>query len=132
MSESIKLSILTPERKVFNGEVKELTTENDLGRFEILPGHEYMVTTLTPTVTFFTTVDNKRLKLFTSTGMLKVNNNEVDFLCETAEWPEEIDLARAEEARKKAEHLLVGKEGAEYRKAELKLRRALARIKVKE
>ncbi len=132
MSESLKLSILTPERKVFNGEVKELMTENDLGRFEILPGHETMITALTPTVTFFTTVDNKSLKLFTSTGMLKINNNEVNFLCETAEWPEEIDLSRAEEARKKAEHLLVGKEGAEYKKAELKLRRALARIKVKE
>lgn len=132
MSESLKLSILTPERKVFNGEVKELTTENDLGRFEILPDHEAMITALTPTVTLFTTVDNKSLKLFTSTGMLKINNNEVNFLCETAEWPEEIDLSRAEEARKKAEHLLVGKEGAEYKKAELKLRRALARIKVKE
>ena len=132
MSENLKLNILTPERKIFSGEVKELTTENDLGRLEILPNHVAMITSLTPTVTSFTTGDGKKLKLFTSTGVLKIEKNEMSLLCETGEWPEEIDMSRAEEARKKAESLLKDTEDTKYKKAELKLKRALARIKAKE
>lgn len=129
MSENLKLTILTPERKIFNGEVKELNTENELGRFEILPRHLNMITFLVPTVTSFTTIDGRKQKLFTSSGILKISNNELSLLCETAEWPEEIDINRAEEAKKKAEQLLRKKQETDYKKEELRLKRALARIK---
>ncbi|MCM8711646.1 F0F1 ATP synthase subunit epsilon [Clostridium sp. SYSU_GA19001] len=132
MSECLELTILTPERKIFNGEVKELTTENDIGRLEILPKHITMVTLLSPTVTSFTTLDGLKYKLFTSTGILKVKNNEINLLCETAEWPEEIDINRAEEARKKAEKHLKNKAQLDYKKEELRLKRAVARIKAKD
>jgi F-type H+-transporting ATPase subunit epsilon len=131
MSANLKLTILTPERKIFNGEVKELNTENEFGRLEILPSHIAMTTSLVPTVTMFTTVDGKPLRLFTSTALLKIENNELILICETAEWPEEINIDRAEEALKKADKLLHAKHGEEHLKAELKLRRALARIKAK-
>jgi F-type H+-transporting ATPase subunit epsilon len=130
MSEALKLTILTPERKIFDGEVKEISTENDLGRLEILPKHIPIITSLIPTVTAFTTIDDKKLKVFTSTGVLKVFNNTINLLTETAEWPEEIDLGRAEHARVEAEHLLHDT-GTDHKKAELKLKRALARIKAK-
>lgn len=132
MSENLKLTILTPERKIFSGEVRELTTENDMGRLEILPKHVAMITLLIPTVTTFTTLDGKKLKLFTSTGILKIENNDINLLCETAEWPEEIDINRAEEAKKKAEQLLRVKRNIDYKKEELRLKRALARIKAKD
>ena len=131
MNATLKLTILTPERKVFDGEVKDLITENEVGRLEILPKHIAMITSLAATVTFFTTLDGEKLKLFTSTGMLKVENDEISMLTETAEWPEEIDLSRAEEARIKAEKLLKTRKEIDHHKAELKLKRALARIKVK-
>lgn len=132
MSVGIKLTILTPERKIFSGEVKELSTENEFGRLEILPKHVAMITTLNPTVTSFTTMEDKKLKLFTSTGVLKIENNELNLLVETAEWPEEIDINRAEEARKKAEKLLTGGKNINSKKDELRLKRALARIKAKD
>lgn len=132
MVDTLKLNIITPERKVFDGEVNELTTENEIGRLEILPNHVPMVTSLVPTVTTFTTKDGKKLKLFTSTGVLKIENNELNLLSEAAEWPEEIDINRAEEAKKKAEQLLSEKENVDYKRAELKLKRALARIRVKD
>jgi F-type H+-transporting ATPase subunit epsilon len=131
MDATLKLTILTPERKIFDGEVKELTIENELGRLEILPKHIPMVTTLVPTVTIFTDPDGKKHKLFTSTGILKVDNNMINMLTETAEWPDEIDITRAEDARKKAERLLKAKKERDHEKAELKLKRALARIKAK-
>lgn len=132
MVDTLKLNIITPEKKIYNGEVSELTTENDIGRLEILPSHVPMVTSIIPTVTTFTTVDGKKLKLFTSTGVLRIENNELNLLSEITEWPEEIDINRAEEAKKKAEQLLREKENVDYKRAELKLKRALARIKAKD
>ena len=131
MKEAIKLSILTPDRQLFNGEIIELNTENDFGRFTILSNHIPMITTLVPSVTYFTTVDDKKLKVFTSTGILKVKNNKVEMLCDVAEWPEEIDLKRAEESKGKAETMLDKKEGIDINRAELKLKRSLMRIKAK-
>jgi F-type H+-transporting ATPase subunit epsilon len=131
MDANLKLIILTPERKFFEGDVKELTTENDNGRLEILPKHIDLITSLVPTVTSFTTTEDKKIKIFTSAGVLRVEDNELNLLCETAEWPEEINLDRAVDARKKAENLLKAREKTDHTKAELKLKRALARIKVK-
>lgn len=130
MAANLKLTILTPEKKIFEGDIRELTTESEVGRLEILPEHIAMITSLVPTVTSFTTRDDKKLKLFTSTGVLRVEGEELNLLCETAEWPDEIDLSRAEEARKKAEQLM-HEEAFDHRTAELKLRRAMARIKAK-
>lgn len=132
MVDIIKLNIITPERKVYDGEVSELTTENDIGRLEILPNHVPMVTSIIPTVTTFTTVDGNKQKLFTSTGILRIENNELNLLSEDAEWPQEIDVKRAEEAKNKAEQLLREKENVDYNRAELKLKRALARLRAKE
>ncbi|MFL0247897.1 F0F1 ATP synthase subunit epsilon [Candidatus Clostridium stratigraminis] len=132
MADTIKLNIITPERKAYEGEVIDLTTENDIGRLEILPNHVPMVTSIVPTVTTFTTVDGKKLKLFTSTGVLKIEKNELNLLSEDVEWPQEIDVKRAEEAKKKAEQLLREKENIDYRRAELKLKRALARLRTKD
>ncbi|MFL0269841.1 F0F1 ATP synthase subunit epsilon [Candidatus Clostridium radicumherbarum] len=132
MADTIKLNIITPERKAYEGEVIDLTTENDIGRLEILPNHVPMVTSIVPTVTTFTTVDGKKLKLFTSTGVLKIEKNELDLLSEDVEWPQEIDVQRAEEAKKKAEQLLREKENIDYKRAELKLKRALARLRTKD
>lgn len=132
MDDILKVNILTPEKKIYAGEVKELTTENEIGRLEILPNHVAMVTSLVPTVTSFTTADNNKQKLFTSSGVLRITKNEINLLVETAEWPEEIDINRAEEAKRKAESLLKEKEGIDYRRAELKLKRAVARIRAKD
>lgn len=132
MVEIIKLNIITPDREIFQGKVSELTTENDIGRLEILANHVPMVTALVPTVTTFTTEEGKHLKLFTSTGVLQIENNELKLLAENAEWPEEIDIKRAEEAMKKAEDMLRQKEHIDYKRAELKLKRALARIKARD
>lgn len=132
MADTIKLKIITPERKAYEGEVIDLTTENDIGRLEILPNHVPMVTSIVPTVTTFTTVDGKKLKLFTSTGVLKIEKNELDLLSEDVQWPQEIDVNRAEEAKKKAELLLREKENIDYKRAELKLKRALARLRTRD
>lgn len=131
MEDKMKLNILTPDRKLFSGDIVDLNTENEEGRIELLPNHVSLISALSPAVTTFTTVDGKKTKLFTSTGVLKMLDNEINMLCEAAEWPEEIDLDRAEEARDKAEALLKEKEKVDTNRAELKLKRAVSRIRAK-
>lgn len=132
MEDKIKLNILTPNRKLFSGEIVDLNTQNEKGRLEILPNHVAIITTLVPTVTTFTPVEGEKRKLFTSTGVLRMDENEINMLCEAAEWPEEIDANRAEEAKEKAEELLKKNANIDLKRAELKLKRAIARLHAKD
>ncbi|MCT8975812.1 F0F1 ATP synthase subunit epsilon [Clostridium sp. CX1] len=130
MADALKLTILTPEREFYTGEVTEIVTESTQGGIGILPDHMPLVTTLRPSVTEITEKGGKKLKAFTSTGILEVKDNEVRILCDTCEWPEEIDANRAEEARKRAEERLNNKQDIDVKRAELALSRALARKKL--
>jgi len=133
LKETINLKILTPEKELYSGEVVEIKSENEFGSFGILPNHVAMITVLRPAITVFKEVSGKVLKIFTSTGILKVEGNIISIMCQAAEWPEEIDLTRAEESKKRSELKLAGKgnlDNDEIR-AELSLTRALTRIKIK-
>lgn len=132
MSEALKLTILTPERDFYRGEVVEVITESIQGGIAILPNHMPLITTLQPAATEITQKDGKKLKAFTSTGILEVKNNELKILCDACEWPEEVDLSRAEEAKKRAEKRLQNqKDGTDIKRAQMSLARALARINLK-
>ena len=133
MKNVLTLNILTPEKELFNGEISELLSENEDGKFGILINHVAMITTLIPCVTVIKQADGKKLEIFTSTGVLKLSDNQLDLLCEAAEWPENIDLARAEESKKKSKMRLAkkGESNTDAKRAELALLRALSRIKIK-
>ncbi|WP_416175783.1 F0F1 ATP synthase subunit epsilon [Clostridium sp.] len=132
MLEVLKLTILTPERNFYSGEVVEVLTESVEGSIAILPNHMPLVTILRPTDTVITQKDGKKLMAFTSTGILQVKNNELKILCDDCEWPEEVDKKRAEEAKKRAEERLKNPDGGiDVKRAQLALARALARINLK-
>lgn len=132
MATTMKLSILTPAKTFYVGEVSEIITQTVEGAVGILPNHSDMVAFLNPTETRFIQADGTEKKAFTSTGVLNVGATEVTFMCDASEWPEEIDVRRAEEAKKRAEsRLKAGKEKVDATRAELALSRALARIKTK-
>lgn len=132
MADALKLNILTPEKEFYTGEVTEIITDSTQGRVGILVDHMPLVTTLRPGVTEITEKGGKQFKVFTSTGIMEVKDNEVRILCDVCEWPEEIDFKRAEEARKRAEERLKNKnqDNLDIRRAELALSRALARLKL--
>ena len=131
MENHIKLTILTPEKEFYSGEILSLYTESDEGRFGILANHIPMISSLKPAVTTFTQVDGKELKAFTSTGILRVTQGAVEMLCGASEWPENIDAARAEEAKDRAEEILRHKDGVDTKRAESAILRSLMRIKTK-
>jgi F-type H+-transporting ATPase subunit epsilon len=64
-------------------------------------------------------------------GFAEILNDKVTLLAEVAEWPEEIDVSRAEAARDRAEaHLANRNENTDVRRAEFALRKALVRIDI--
>ncbi len=131
MKNHIKLTIITPEKEFYSGEILSLNTESDEGRIGILANHVSMITTLKPTVTTFTEVNGKELKAFTSTGVLRVLKGEVEMLCNACEWPEDIDVERAKRAEERAEKRLGKEHGANLKRAESSILRSLMRIRTK-
>lgn len=129
MSLTFQLKIFSPERELYNGKVMEVLTEGASGKVGILANHIPMVMSVVPNITEFTDENGKRHKAFTSSGILKVQGNQVEMLCEACEWPEEIDKKRAEEAEKRAEQRLSHKDGIDVQRAELALMRSMTRLK---
>ena len=133
MVANMKLSILTPEKTFYVGEVKEISTRTVDGGLGILANHSDMVAFLQPAETKFIQSDGTEKKAFTSTGVLNVGASEVTFMCDASEWPQEIDVNRAEEAKGRAEKRLKKAKGdkIDVKRAELALSRALERIKIR-
>jgi F-type H+-transporting ATPase subunit epsilon len=133
----VKLELATPTRMLVSGEVDEVVAPGVEGYFGVLPGHAALLTTLgNGAVTYRTARDEKHLAVLG--GFAEVQPDRVIILAEVAEAPEEIDRARAERARQRAELRLSGRhppgcedEGEiDYNRALAALERALARIMV--
>lgn len=128
--QKIHLTVVTPEREMVNDtEVDQVNIPGGEGDLGILPEHAPLFTTMRPG-SFSYEKGDEIVSLVVGHGYAEVTNNRVTVLAETAEYVDEIDLARAEEARKKAEALLAKPdlEEEDFREAQNKLFRALARI----
>ncbi|KRU24918.1 F0F1 ATP synthase subunit epsilon [Clostridium botulinum] len=132
MKDNIELTIFTPEKNIKIGEIKEVITEGLDGDLAILPNHVNMITYLKPTITKYIDLNGNKNNIFTSSGVLKVEDNKVYIICDASEKPEDIDIKRAENARKRAEERLGNKKEIDVKRAELALFRSIARIKIKE
>lgn len=125
MAETLRLTIITPERTFFEGDARLVEFTSSEGRVGIYPLHEAMTVLLSPGVLFIHMGDQVK-KAAMHAGFAEILPDSVKILAEIAEWPEEIDRNRAEEARIRAERA-IREDGSSIRE-ELALRRALARI----
>ncbi|NMC51783.1 F0F1 ATP synthase subunit epsilon [Candidatus Kuenenbacteria bacterium] len=131
-SKKIYFEITTPEKNVYRDEVDSISLPTEMGQITILANHIPLVSSLTPGELIIRK-DGKELDMAVSGGLVEVRgNNHVVVLSDTAEHAEEIDEARAEEARKRAEELLKEKrdDASEYAIVAAKLQRELARLRV--
>ena len=102
---TLRLEVVTPSRLVVNEEITELVAPGSEGYFGVLPGHLPFITTLKMgELTFWTGREEHHLAI--SKGYAEVRGDTVSILVDSAERPEEIDLARAERARQRAEERL--------------------------
>ena len=129
---TMHVEVVTAERELYSGEADMVIAPGTEGQLGILPRHAALLTTLN-LGELLIKLSGAEEPLFVSGGFLEVSNNKVTVLAETAEHAEEIDQARAEAARRRAQELLAQAESNTDR-AELlgALERAVARIHVAE
>jgi len=101
----IQLEIVTPDRQVVHDSVSSVTIPGKDGYLGILPGHSPLLSELRVGEVVYTRDDTKHY-LAVSWGFAEVLPNRCIILVQTAERAEEIDLARAERARERAEEQL--------------------------
>jgi F-type H+-transporting ATPase subunit epsilon len=129
----LSLDIVTAERVVYSEpEVDEIVAPGARGQFAVLPRHAAFMTTLVPGVLVIRKGGDE-IDMAITGGFVEVRGNHVVVLADAAERADEIDEARAKEARRRAEERLASREVAfDERRAEAALLRSLARLKALE
>lgn len=125
------LEVVTPQRLLVHEEVTEVVAPGSEGYFGVLPGHTPFMTTLKIGELTYSRGREER-HLAVSWGYAEVGPEEVVILAERAERADEIDVERAEAARRRAEERLRqwGDETVDFARAQAALQRALARLTV--
>jgi F-type H+-transporting ATPase subunit epsilon len=129
----LRLDIVTAERLVYSeDDVDMIIAPGVEGQLGILPRHTPFMTMLQPGELRIKR-GNEEVSLAVTGGFLEVRPDKVIILADAAERAEEIDIARAEAAKKRAEERLKKKPpDTDLVRAEAALRRALTRLKVVE
>lgn len=130
MMKTLHVNIVTPDGPVLEGDFDMISCKAKSGELGILPGHIPIVAPLA--------ISEVRLKKGTETervavsgGFLEVSSNEATILGKAAEKSEDIDVKRAEAAKKRAEKRLQSqKDNIDFHRAELALKRAINRLNV--
>ncbi len=128
---TLHLEIVTPERLAYSDEVDMVLVPSIDGELGILPHHTPLVSILGVGELRIRKGDSEESFAIVG-GFLQVRPDKVVVMAETADMAAEIDLERAEEARKEAERALVSgyHEGADLAAARAELQQALLRIRV--
>lgn len=126
------VQVVSPDRIFYEGDIEMLEVKTTEGEIGVLAGHIPMTSIIAPgVVRFFENGETKEAALHD--GFIEILQDKVVILAESCEWPEEIDIHRAKEAKVRAERRLKGAEGEinEHR-AEIALRKALIRLELGE
>jgi len=131
MADKIRLRVVTPSRLLLDEEVDEVTAPGELGEFGVLPNHIAFLSTLVAGEMSYKQGANKRTLAVTG-GYAEVLDNVMTVLAQAAEFASEIDSARAQRAKERAERQLadLDREHKDWEMAEAALQRALVRLQV--
>jgi len=129
VADRLTLEVATPTRLVVAETADEIVVPGSQGYFGVLPGHAAFLTTLGVGELMYR-VGRDEHYLAVAGGFAEVRNDKVIVLADSAERPEEIDRARAEGARDRAERRLAGRSESDvdYTRAMAALARALIRL----
>jgi len=132
MAKKFKTEIVTPEKIVFSEDIESLVIPAERGYMGILAGHAPLLTTLQPGEITIKGTPKGDLHYATSGGFMEVTPGKAVLLTESAEEAGQIDLARAEESKKRAQERLAPAAGKDVDKGRAKaaLERALNRLKI--
>lgn len=127
---TLQLEVVTPDKTVVSAEVDMTVCPGVMGEFGVLPHHVSLLSAL-KTGCLRYTQNGTSTNVFISGGFADVNNKVLTVLAESAEVAADIDTARAEAARERAEKRLAeGGENIDHARAEAALQRAMMRLQI--
>jgi F-type H+-transporting ATPase subunit epsilon len=126
---SIDLQIVTPERLLVHEQVDEVQVPGVNGYFGVLPGHTPLLAALSVGELWYRRGQTKTY-LAIAYGFAEVLPDRVSILAQLAEHAEEIDIERAESARRRAAERLDQRADVDYERARVALTKALTRLQV--
>ena len=130
----LTLEIVTPERALVTAEVDEVQLPGAEGYFGVLPGHTPMLATLQVGELWYR-IGSEKHYMAIAFGFVEVLPERVTVLAQIAERPEDIDVARAEAAKKRAEDRLARSAPAvqsdvDFERARIAMAKSLIRLQV--
>lgn len=130
---TVQVNIVTPDGPVYDSEVAMVIAKTVSGEIGVLPGHIPLVAPLEISAVKLKNSDGSQKVVAVSGGFIEVRPEKISILSPAAEVAENIDLARAQAAKKRAEERLQSKsDDVDFKRAELALKRAINRINVYE
>lgn len=131
-SKFFRLEIITPDRKFYEGEASMVEFTSTEGEMGVYKHHIPLTAVLAPGIVTITEAEGKK-EAAIHAGFVEILPEKVTFLAEIAEWPEEIDITRAEAARARAEERIRNHTAEiDVARAEIALKKALVRIDIKQ
>ncbi len=126
------LEVLAAEKPFYEGECVSLVIPLSDGQYGIQAKHNNTFAAIIPGELKITLPDGKEIIAAVSEGMVKIENNHVLILVDTAEKPEEIDENRAKHSAAQAKEAILQKKSIQdYHAAQAKMARAINRLRVK-
>ena len=128
MNNALQLEVVTPDKQVVSQQVSYVSAPGIEGEFGVLPNHVNLLSALAVGSLRFN-ADGKNQNVFISGGFADVSNNKVTVLAEAAELASDIDQARAQAAKERAEKRLAEhSDKVDAHRAEAALQRAIMRL----
>ncbi|PJG82530.1 F0F1 ATP synthase subunit epsilon [Caviibacterium pharyngocola] len=130
---TFKLTVVSAEESIFNGDVKSIQATGTEGELGILPGHTPLLTAIKPGIVKITLESGNEEVIYVSGGFLEVQPNVVTVLADVAIRGKELDGNRILEAKRRAEQNIVsGAKDANYELLASKLSKELAKLRAYE
>lgn len=130
-NEPFILDVVTLKKVVFSEPIESVVAPGTVGYFGILAGHTPFVSSLQVGITKITKSNGEKINLSTSGGFLMTDGKKVILLAEAAERPEEIDVARVQRAKERAQKRLSDRTpDIDIDRARVALLRAITRLKL--
>ena len=129
----LNIEIVTPAKVAFSGKVKSITIPGTKGSFQVLFNHAPIISSFEVGFIKIEDLSGIKTNYATSGGTVEVLNNKVIVLAESFESKEQIDVARAQEARDRAQKRIKNQSNEielDLARAEYALKRAINRLKL--
>ena len=129
MANTIQVDVVSDEEQIFSGQAEFVALPGEAGELGIYPKHTPLITRIRPGAVRIQVAGGGEEFVFVAGGILEVQPNGVTVLADTAIRGSDLDEAKALEAKKQAEELMLNKESKiDYAKAQAEMAAAIAQL----